>query len=71
MIKSSNIKSKKEKNKMQGLKTKVYSKAFCFAGQDAIECVIRFRIDNCTIKRGVLKLHGHLVPLSVIYIAYA
>ena len=51
MIKCSNIERKKEKNKMQGLKAKVYFRAFCFAGQDAIECVIGFRIDRRTIKR--------------------
>ena len=39
---------------MQGLKTKVYARAFCFANQYPIECVIGFRIDGHTIKRGAL-----------------
>ena len=37
---------------MQGHKLKVYARAFCFADQDTIECVIEFRTDNRTIKRG-------------------
>lgn len=37
-------------------KAKVYACiAFCFVGQGAIECTIRFRIDSHTIKRGSLK----------------
>ena len=57
VIKCSNMKKKKEKNKMLGLKAKVYAWAFCFANQDAIECVIGFRIDSRTIiKRGDLMV---------------
>ena len=56
VIKCSNMKKKKEKNKMLGLKAKVYAWAFCFANQDAIECVIGFRIDSRTIKRGTLMV---------------
>ena len=48
------------------MKAKVKDRALCFASQDAIECVIRFRIDNHTIKREALKLNGYLVPLGVI-----
>ena len=44
-------KRKKRKNKMQGLKAKVQGRVFCFASQDAIECMIGFRIDSRTIKR--------------------
>jgi hypothetical protein len=57
MIKCSNLEKKKEKSKMQGLNEKVYARAFCFAGQDTIECVIGFRIDSCTIKRENLMVH--------------
>jgi hypothetical protein len=43
---------KKEREKQNRLKAKVYLKGpFCFATQDIIEGVSRFRIDNCTIKR--------------------
>ena len=43
---------KEEIEKQNGLKAKVYELGpFCFAGQDAIECMIGFRIDNRTIKR--------------------
>jgi len=48
------LEKKKEKNKMHGLKAKVYGRAFYFIGQDAIECMIEFRINNRTIKRGNL-----------------
>jgi hypothetical protein len=44
------MEKKKKKNKMQEFKAKVYARAFCFAGQDAIECMIRLWIDNRTIK---------------------
>ena len=54
VIKCSNMKKKKDKNKMQGLKAKVYARPFCFASQYTIECVIGFRIDGHTIKRGAL-----------------
>jgi len=32
-------------------KVKLYGRAFHFTGQDATQCMIRFRIDRCTIKR--------------------
>jgi translation elongation factor EF-G len=57
MIKCSNMEKKKDKNKMRGLKAKVYAMAFCFADQDAKECVIMFRIYSCTIKRGTLMVN--------------
>jgi hypothetical protein len=34
-------------------KVKIYVKALCFTGQDAIKCVIRFRIIRHTIKREI------------------
>jgi hypothetical protein len=37
-----------------GLKTKVYARGFHFAGRDAIECVVEFRIDSLSIKKGTL-----------------
>ena len=45
---------KEKREKQNGLKAKVYGRAFYFAGQDAIECMIEFRINNRTIKRGNL-----------------
>jgi hypothetical protein len=43
---------KEEREKQNGLKTKVYLKGpFCFATQDTIKDVSGFRIDNHTIKR--------------------
>ena len=65
---------KEEREKQNGLKTKVYLiGSFCFAGQDAIEFMIGFKIDNRTIKREIFNYNGYLVPLSVspicIYIA--
>ena len=45
---------------------------FCFGDQDTIESVITFRIDGCTIKRGVIiKQLDHLVLLGVGKLAYA
>jgi hypothetical protein len=43
---------------MQGLKAKLYTRSFCFASQDAIECVIGFRIDRCTTKKGKLMVNA-------------
>ena len=51
-------KTKKEKNKMQGLKAKVYARAYCFAGEDAIKCVIGFRKDSQTMKRETPKFNA-------------
>jgi hypothetical protein len=46
---------KEEREKQNGLKAKIYLLGlFYFAGQDAIECVIEFRIDNHVINRGNL-----------------
>jgi hypothetical protein len=43
---------KGEREKQNGIKAKVKNlRPFCFASQDAIECMIRFMIDNRTIKR--------------------
>ena len=43
---------KEERKKQNRLKAKVLNlRPFCFAGQNAIECVIGFTIDNRTIKR--------------------
>ena len=43
---------KEEREKQNGLKTKVYLiEPFCFATQDTIEGVSGFMIDNRTIKR--------------------
>ena len=65
MIECSNLEKKKDINKMQRLKAEVYARAFCFVGQDAIECVIEFRIDSHTMKRGKLMVNAaikcHLV----------
>jgi len=36
------------------LMAKVYAWDFVFASQDAIECVIKFRLGNHTLKRGAL-----------------
>jgi hypothetical protein len=58
VIKCSNLEKKKEKNKMLGLKAKLYARAFCFDSQDAIECVIRFKIDRHTVKRGDLMANA-------------
>jgi hypothetical protein len=56
---------KKEKNKMLSLKANVFAGAFCFVSQDAIECVIGFRIDSYTIKRRTLTVIAViLVPLG-------
>ena len=61
-----NLKKKKEKNKTLWRSRQRYKWGFCFAGQDAIECVIGFRIDGRTIKSGALiGQFGHLVPLDV------
>ena len=54
-FKCSNLEKKKEKK--NGLKAKVsLIGPFCFSNQDAIECVIGFRIDSRTIKRGTLTV---------------
>ena len=46
---------KEKREKENGLKAKVSNlRPFCFAGQDAIESMIGFSIDNRTIKRGYL-----------------
>ena len=43
-----------------------YKQGFYFADQDAIECIIGFRIDGRTIKRrALIRQFGHLVPLGV------
>ena len=45
---------KEEREKQNGLKTKVYFIGpFCFANRDAIKCVIGFMIDSHTMKRGI------------------
>jgi hypothetical protein len=49
------MEKKKDKNKMRGLKAKVYAMAFCFADQDAKECVIMFRIYVAVLLRGELS----------------
>ena len=54
MIKCSNLEKKKEKNKTLWRSRQRYKYGFCFAGQDTIESVPRFRIDGRTIKRGAL-----------------
>jgi hypothetical protein len=42
-----------------------YKYGLCFASQDAIECVIRFNVDGCTVKRGALiGKFSHLEPLD-------
>jgi hypothetical protein len=49
IFKYSNLKKREKQNE---LKAKVYLiRLFCFATQDTIESVSRFRIDKCTIKR--------------------
>ena len=35
-------------------KAKVYARGFHFTNRDAIECMVGFRIDSHTIKRGTL-----------------
>ena len=55
---SSHLQKNKEKTKpLVELKAKVYARDSCFAGRDTIECVVGFRIDSRTIKRGALKLN--------------
>ena len=39
-------------------------RGFAFASQGAIECIVRFRIDSHTIKRGALSVYGYLVSLG-------
>jgi len=63
-LKSSAPTWKRRKRKQNRLKVKVYLIGpFCFASQDAIVCMTRFRIDSRTIKRGefmvdaVIKCH--------------
>jgi hypothetical protein len=47
----------KEEREKNGLKAKIYEIGpFCLANQDMVECVIGFRIDSYTIKRGTLTL---------------
>jgi hypothetical protein len=47
-------KRRKRKTKPNGDQGKRINRDFCFANQDAIECVIGFRIDSRTIKRRTL-----------------
>lgn len=45
----------KELEKETKPKEKVYLIGFCFFGQGAIECMVKFRIDSHTIKKETLK----------------
>jgi hypothetical protein len=54
VINCSYLEKKKEKNKILWAQGKGIKYDVCFAGQDTVECMIRFRIDNRTIKRGNL-----------------
>ena len=56
---------KKEKEMKTTLKAKVYARCFYFIQQDAIECMVRFRIYSYTVKRGILKQNSYLVPLGL------
>jgi hypothetical protein len=47
-------KRRKRKTKPYKRSRQRYKYGFCFVGQDVIECVIRFRIDDRTIKWGAL-----------------
>jgi hypothetical protein len=47
-----NIEKRKKRSKIQGPKTKK-AMSFYFTDHDAIECMVKFRIDRSTIKRGV------------------
>ena len=54
---STYLEKKKEKSKTLWIKAKVKDRAFCFAGQDAIDCVMGFRIDDRRIiKEGNSKV---------------
>lgn len=47
---------KKEREKQTPMSSRQrYMIGICFAGQDTIECMIGFRIDSCTVKRGTPK----------------
>lgn len=48
---------------MQGLKVNDITKEFCFISQDALDQVIRFMIDGCTIKRSLIRQFNHLLSV--------
>ena len=70
MIKCSNLKRKKEKQKPR-ISRQRYQIGFCFGDQDTIKSVTTFRIDSRTINRGNLWLSGYRVPLGDMILAYA
>jgi len=52
MMQAHTWKEEREKqNPMMKLNGNVYARDFAFTDQDAIKCVVGFRIDNRTIKR--------------------
>ena len=61
------MEKKKKMKPSPKVKAKVYVMGYYFVGRDAIEHMIRFIIDICTIKRRTLKQRriGYLVPLGL------